>query len=427
LFGLIFLLLLIFYIYDRFLLEDEVILGLPNQKVLETDYSKITAEVYIISFDEEKCEFNYCVFNDCSYNLALGCDKFEGSYQGLGNYLLTLGFNTYKFSIAGKRFLTNWDIELISTDKNTEKSKEKDSILVGLKELLEQQYVWEISSAVIPPSRASGEAWFKNTKVILSDDYLKSLSLLNEVSKKLKDEKLQKIFEREIEHLNVNREQIIAENSYMFYELTSGAYILKLVDLGLNEDYLSFLNGFISPVDEESVFSLNSNEQPLLLSQGEPYSIEYLDIVRFSEDYRIFKEYGREDLAKYSYNKMIEAYDQSELVVNGLCSLAYSDNELVNPEGLKGRLEKIFSNDERELIEGNIYELLICDLYARKNGIEIKGLKGAVSQAFRLQLREVDEIPFVVRTLSIETSEGLTGFVNKLNMADNLMYLLYEE
>lgn len=426
--GIVFLLGLILYVYDIFFLDNELqilLSSVPNLEIVDDDYSKLTGEFNIIYFDEGACKFNYCLLNDCTYDLTLGCDKFIGSYKEPGKYIISFEFDTHKFSITGKRYLRNWGIELISTNQKIG----KDSVLMGLKNLLRDQYIWEVFSIPIAAKREqeSSKYWLKNTEVTLSNDYLKSIYLLNEVLQRLGDNQLHKSFEKEIDFLNLNKEEIIERNSR--YILYPEAYILKLVELGLDKDYLFLLDEFDIPDYDIISFSPDLRGDPLLMEEKGAYSKGYSDLARYADYYRIFKEHERDDLVRYSYNRMLEVYNSSGFSVYGLCSIGYSEEEILDYKKLNEKLEEIFSNNKRELIETNVYELFMCDAYSKKRGVEIKGLEGVTSEALQLQVMEVNDSPFIARGLVGNKELSLVGppTIMVFNLVDNLMYLLYEE
>jgi hypothetical protein len=361
------------------------------------------------------------------------CGKLRSmNYSGPGEYSISLEFEPSGGIFSpDKRPLKSWKLETIR--ENEEDLVFGDSFLRTL--MREGFYMWEVYS--IPVSIFDDSLRFRSfyEDVSLNYDYTKALYLLGKSSQTEEGFLSKQIFEREVEYLNSNKEEIIKKNSHISYEggkvqyiMYPEAYILELVELGLDKDYLLLLEDFLVPDYNNFTFSFDFNKEPLLLTESEVYSVEYLDLIRYSDYYWIFKEHGREELADYSHSKMVEIYNNSGFVAYGLCSLGYSDNTLFGSEELKKKLEVIFSTDKKELVEGNIYELLMCDMYAKKNELNIEGLDNAISEALRLQMIEVDNSYFIVRGLSSKGTDLETpSAIIKYNFIDNLMYLLYEE
>jgi len=242
------------------------------------------------------------------------------------------------------------------------------------------------------------------------------------------------IFDRELEYLNLNKVEIIKENSHILYEDTQikyirypEAYILRLVDLGLDKDYLLFIDNFLIPEYSESTLLLDLDKDPLLLMGSAVYSEGYLNLVRYSDYSRVFRDYGRDELANYAKNKMIEVYEDSGFTINGLCSLVHSNQDVIAPLKMKRQLEQILLNDNWELIEGNLYELLMCDLYAKNNEIKIRGLDDGIQGALELNTIKVGDNLFVVRSHATEGQDEVMSLdTPTYSLLDNILYLLYE-
>lgn len=419
----LFALLLLFYLYERFLMADDYDILQESRALFKTEEEIVFTSVptQIVDLDEEDCKPNYCIFNNCTYTFEFTCKTFEGEYDGPGEYIVVVELENRKPSLLNnKKKLKSWRLEKIES-----KDLAVDAYLLGLQNLLKDEYLWRVFSSPLPPSLSPIKSWFKSDKVLLRGDYLKSVYLLANLSEQLGDEGLHASLEKEIAYLNLNKDQILRETKSLTYP---DAYILELIELGLNEDYRSLIDGFVIQENKEPVFTFDSNKQPLLLNENTVYTKEYLDMVRYSDYYRIFRKYEEEDLANYSLSKMIEIYNDSEFVIYGLCSFAYADEELVKPVGLEERLEEMFSNDKKELIEGNIYELLMCNLYAKEANIEINGLDNKIHEALESNTINVDGNSFIVRELSVVEDGDATSNLDLVvyNLLDNLMYLLYE-
>ena len=437
-FSLLLLALGAYYIYERFFLKDEYLKIAESRVFFEADLTDLhsgepvltSIPIRLTSFDESDCRLKYCFLSNCSYIFDMGCASFRGGYDGPGYYRLRVEFQDRKKRfLYNTKVLKNWQLELVDR-----KDFSPDRYLQGFKDLLSEEYLWRMSSVPISPVSSSVEDWFKNEKVFLSNNYLKSLSLLPELAEVLMDEELIAIFDRELEYLNLNKVKIIKENSHILYEDTQikyirypEAYILRLVDLGLDKDYLLFIDNFLIPEYSESTLLLDLDKDPLLLMGSAVYSEGYLNLVRYSDYSRVFRDYGRDELANYAKNKMIEVYEDSGFTINGLCSLVHSNQDVIAPLKMKRQLEQILLNDNWELIEGNLYELLMCDLYAKNNEIKIRGLDDGIQGALELNTIKVGDNLFVVRSHATEGQDEVMSLdTPTYSLLDNILYLLYE-
>lgn len=427
-----------YYIYERFFLKDEYFKIAESRVLFEADvadsrlgeYVLTSIPIHFVNFNESDCRLNYCFLSSCTHIFDMGCATFQGVYDGPGYYRLRVEFQDRERKLLyNKKILKNWQLEWVDKEDLS-----ADKYLQSFKDLLSEEYLWRISSVPIPPTSLSMGDWFKNEKIFLNNNYLKSLSLLPELAEVLVDEELMLIFDREVEYLNLNKVEIIEENNHILHEGTQfkyirypEAYILKLVDLGLDEDYLLLVDNFDIPEYSESVLQLNLDKEPLLLAEGAVYSEEYLNLVRYSDYLREFREYKKDELADYTRNKMIEAYEDSGFIINGLCSLAYSDQSIIAPMEMKKQLEQVLLNDRWELVEGNLYELLMCNLYARNNGLKIGALEGAIQEALELNTMKVGDSLLIVRSHSAGGQDEVTNLeVPIYSLLDNILYLLYE-
>lgn len=427
-----------YYIYERYFQRDEYFKIAESRVLFEADvvdsrlgeYVLTSIPIHFVNFDESDCRLNYCFLSSCSHIFDMGCATFQGVYDGPGYYRLRVEFQDRERKLLyNKKILKNWQLEWVDKENLS-----ADRYLQGFKALLSEEYLWRISSVPISPASLSVDDWFKNEKKFLSNSYLKSLSLLFELSEVLVDEELMSIFNREVEYLNQNKAEIIEENSRVLYEGSQveyirypEAYILKLVEFGLDDDYLFLVDNFDIPEYSESALLLNLDRQPLLLEESGIYTEEYLNLVRYSDYLRLFGEYNREELADYARSRMVEAYKDSGFIINGLCSLAYSDQSIIAPMEMKKQLEQVLLNDNWELIEGNLYELLMCDLYAKNNGMKIGGLEGAIQGALELNTMKVGDSLFIVRGHSIRGQDEATNLeIPIYSLLDNILYLLYE-
>jgi hypothetical protein len=419
----------LYLVYERFYIKDEesAFLSLNTNFYLEEDTTEnsysMRVNVYSHNCNEKSCILNYCVLNNCEYYIELPLDKFRGEeYQGVGKYIINLSFENYKLTISNKKFLKEWTLKIVG-----EGEAKIEGYLLGIKELFEEKYIWESFSIPIPPNSYTTEKWFVQKKISFTNDYFKSVYLLGELAKRLGDAELEMFFLREINYLNSNKKELIDENKDLIYP---EAYIFKLVENGLSEDYLILLDTYeIQDYDADTMI-VDLGEEFLLDSEklGSPYSREYLDVVRYSDYYTIFKEYELKELSDYVYYKMLDVYTSSELVTYGLCSLVNSERNLVKAELLKERLEYLFSNNAEDLIEKNLYELVVCGLYFNNLELKVSGLDYAIEQALNMQKVLVGKNSFIVRALPADGKDKVFEgpvVINNFNLVDNLTYLLY--
>jgi len=111
-----------------------------------------------------------------------------------------------------------------------------------------------------------------------------------------------------------------------------------------------------------------------------------------------------------------------------LCSLVNSERNLVKAELLKERLEYLFSNNAEDLIEKNLYELVVCGLYFNNLELKVSGLDYAIEQALNMQKVLVGKNSFIVRALPADGKDKVFEgpvVINNFNLVDNLTYLLY--
>lgn len=428
-FFFVFSLVIMYCVCEKFYLKDDFFYFYSLSSGIypegdDVDGGSFFMELRVDSYEcgEKECILNYCILNDCKYEIRLPSDRFRGQkYQGAGNYIVNLNFENYKFSLSHKRFLKDWTLEIVEG-----KEPERENFLLGIKDLFKENYLWQRYSIPVPSRPSTTEQWFVNNKLFFTNDYFKSLYLLGKLSEKLEDGELRQLFEREIKYLNSNKSRLIKENKYLPYP---EAYILKLIENGLSKEYSSLVDEYVIPDYHTYSTTIDLGEESLPSTEGSLYSEEYLDLVRYSDYHRIFEEYELQELSKYSYNKMLEAYEKSNFVTYGLCSLVYSSGNLISSELLKEKLEHIFSNNENELIEENLYELIKCSLYFEKLGMRVSGLDNAVERALEVSKVDAGGNSFVVRRLPAdrEGSIGEGSFVinNCYESVDNLFYLLY--
>lgn len=417
-----------YYFYEKYFRQDQYneFLSLGT-KVQEVEGDTISVDLEIVDFIERNCKLKFCIMGDCNNSLSLPCEKLDkrSLYVGPGRYKVEIFFELVEFSVAIdpiKENIKQWNFEPLKPSPLLN----KEDLLFGMENLLEKYYLWEISTIPVSQKNSTIADWFKSKEVSLNHDYLKSLLLLFELSEKLETDNFRNYFQREIEYLNLNKKEII--DTYNRRSPYPEAYILELVDLGLDEDYISLINEDIIGEDKLQEYIPDLGREPLLLSGKSSYTVEYLGIVYHSDNYRLFRKYSKEKLSNYSYNRMLEIYKNSEFVLHGLCSLSYANEDIVEPEKLRDKLEEVFSNSKKELIEENLYELLICDLYLRDNDMAIASLDERIREVVNLNVLEIEGMSFITRNLLAEEHNNPMGaiVITTYNLIDNLSYLLYE-
>jgi hypothetical protein len=410
--------------YFIFLKDEEITFSFSNKDIQLDENS--TIELNIANFNTDNCTVTYCELNNCDKSVQLPCKTLStNDFNGLGMYEIHSDFGSYLlYPWSEKQQLKNWSIE--SIDSQVEQSSYIE-YLNALKLLLKEKYLWEVSSIPLSQNVSSFDNFFKLETVNLNWEYTKSLYNLNILSTKLKDDDLVNIFNKEIDYLNKNRQDIIETTSL----LIPNPYILELTKEGLSEDFLSLNSNFSVPNYFDETLNPNAEYKNIQLANTKDlYDSDYQDLVMWADFYKIFKESGNTELANYSKSQMFNIYTNTKFSLYGLCSVLNADPDSLPFEELKNKLEPIFSNDETELIEINIYELMMCKEISAKNNQEIEGLDKSVSKLLDSVSLDIDGNLIIVRGLSpIEQQESGPNLIINYNLLDNLLFLMnyYEE
>jgi hypothetical protein len=380
--------------------------------------------VELVITDVKENEIKYCVVNDCTYTLLIPPTATieMKNFDGLGEYQITFNFSKYPLYPWSKyTYLKSWSIEKV---ENEQTNFTVDSYLESVKQLFKNYYIWEIYSLPTTPTLSREDASFIHENPVLDWDYTKSLYLIYQISQSSSDEELQQVFEKEITYLNDNAEKII--ENYEDYSVPS-AHLLKLIDQGLSIHYLSLIdNAEIPQYSKEVLEQIVNDKIGRPIESGNPYSLDYKRMIRYVDDYKIFNEYGETDLADFSYNQMIVLFNSMESL-NGVCTLAYSTEGLIDSNELKDKLEGVFNNETTELIEGGIYELAMCKKYVKVNNMEIKDLDQAIHNALNMSTSKVEEYFFIMRGVStLEDNVEELPTIKSFSLLDNLMYIWSE-
>jgi hypothetical protein len=417
----IFLLATFYFLYYIFLLDDE-----KEEILTALNATNSSVEMYIADVNSEKGFIQYCHFNNCDKYLYLPFENIEeNDFNRLNNYKVEFNFAPYLlYSWGDKERMKSWSIK--EAQKNY-KDLRSHEYLVTLKQLLSERYLWEIYSIPVSEEIGSLEDVLVISEVVNLDwEYTKSLYLLHKIAEEMEDKNFQEAFNKEIAYLNKNIDEVIEYNNQINW--FPPANLLELADLGLNEEYLSFVDDYIVKETFGEVLELQNEDKRNFLIGEEYYSNDYRKIRYYSDYYPIFSKYGYDDLAKYSYDQMINVYNMSNYKSYGLCSIAYSTGNIIPFDELLGILQPVLDNNQTELIEGNLYELILCNMFARKNNRSIEGLDNAIDSLRNLMTFNLGSNYLLVTELSGEdpnTGEVLT--ISTYNILDVLMYLVYEQ
>lgn len=392
---------------------------------LNMDVYSSSQELYISEFKEESCHFNYCSLNNCGNVAHFPCERLKGRYVGKGFYNIRFYLENYLlYPFGKKKKIVSWKLERIDAVELSGIEKTNiEEYVNNLKKFLENNYLWEIYSIPISESNFSCDDLFLLQNVKLDFEYTKSLILLQKLSEKKGDAQLKTYFEREILYLNNNMDLVLSENRSLDYP---EAYILKLIDYGLNDKYLSLIQNFDFSVDESSVieYDINLEGGTLLGYSGQTYTREYEDLIRYADYYRVFDEYGYKGLSEYSFKTMLTLYDSLEYGSPGLCSLVYNTGDSYMDEDILNKLEELFANDKLELFETNIYELLMCKSLMKREGHEHDNLNSVIRELVKNVTYEAGDTKFLVRgEVAGEDNKGQFAII-VYNSLNNLMYIL---
>ncbi len=419
-----FILLLLFYFLLYFFVIDS-----RHQNLLEVQRSLGTKnesyELIVSDFETDHCQITYCVFNNCNNVISLPCVKLEkNEFNGYGNYRLELNVGKHVLYPWGdKKVIKSWEVVDLN---NTQQEKNLDAYVFSLKEMLSNYYLWQVYSIPISDSNLDFRNLYTLEQVSLDFDYTKSLYLLFLLVDNYEDQELKDIWQKEISYLNKNIDDILAHNQERTFP---EAYLVKLVNLGLDEGYLILLENFeVSNSDVKQEVNYDNSQEAMLLNR-ELYSKNYKHIIRYVDYYKIFLEHDYYNLAQYSYNEAIRMYNSSQYSVYGICSLQYSIRGLIENSMLKNKLKDILTDSELNLIEGNIYELLMCKKFAEEEGINIIGLDSRITDILQNLSLNVDDKTVLVRGLSpTKDLDNEVYTIVTYNSLDNLMLLTnYEE
>lgn len=365
----------------------------------------------ISDFDSNKCKIGYCIHDVCNFELDLPCEGFErNSFEGVGAYKILFRFDKHFLYPWSRKNRMSWSLEKVDNRDQFDKEVPMEAYIKFLKEILSERFLWEVYNVPLSYLISSIEQiTFFQERVNINFTYTKSLYLMYELGVEMEDPELLEIFSKEISYLNNNIEEILSENKDVNYP---EGYLLKLIDFGLDNAYISLIDDY--------VFDGGGYLSPDL----------YSGTMRYSEYYRIFREYGYDKLAEYSYEEMMKAYERSGYPLNGICSVynssdnAYDLGETIS--SLNSGLSEI-NNTEDNLIAHNLYELLICYSVPGINSELEMQLQNVITQIINKRVVIIEDKAILIKgsRVSTEDDEHFTPVISSFNLLDNLMYVQY--
>jgi hypothetical protein len=422
----IFLFLVSLYFLNYFVfVEDEKTNFFTLNDQIEIQEESIL-QLNVSNFNIDNCTLTYCELNSCTESISLPCEVLSSNeFQGLGMYQVQLNFDSYLlYPWSDKQYLKNWSIKLL---ENQSKKFDYQRYLDSLKMLLSDRYIWEVYSIPLSRNEESLDNLFKQETINFDEEYIRDLYLINELAQISQDLELEDIFKREINYLNENLQTIVNQTSLNI----PNPYISELVEEGLNEGYLTLNSNYSIPQYFPEVLNINAEYKYVhIADDNNPYNKDYQNIAKWSDLYRMFNSIDNKELAEYSKTQMFNIYTNTEYSVYGLCSVINSDTEILSFEELSNKLEPVFSNNQTELIEINLYELIMCKQALTKYGKEMGSLDDIILKLLNNSTLEIDGNLFIAQGISNDSNpeEGPNLIVN-YNLLDNLVFLVnyYEE
>jgi hypothetical protein len=406
------------YLFNyTFVLKDEYALYAKDLKVLLSNKGEYS--INVLNFNRKNGHLEYCILNDCNKEIHLPIERmYTEGYDGAGPYLLSMDFERYRFYPFNKKVLKQWSLV-----KDVQIKADKELYFRGLKAVLNENHIWEIYSVPLLEKPFEFANWPTQPEVFLNHNYLKSVCLLEELYEESKDKELGNYFNREILYLNDHVDEIVESN------LSNGnfdPYILKLINLGLDERYAPLIGEWNQEGSPTKLMLKTKNDESFLLGGNHDlYSGEYLSILRFTDYYKIYTEYKKNNLEKFFYNKAVEYYNNSPYVTYGLCSLGLAREDVIEPFVLEKLLREVLTNDKIELLEGNIHELINCEKYINKTNLNIPEIEGAINNILQMVTINKDEYSLILRGRNTSKTDSGEGTITNFNLLDNLEYLLY--
>ncbi len=379
--------------------------------------NQLVIELYIEKFDKDTCEIKY---NNLAIKdvLKVPCTKIvKNEFNSSGIYKIDITFKKYNL-FPGKGYTID-EMQIISNNQ-TISSPVYSEYFNGVKHMLSQYSIQENVGCITGGVTRDKIIWGCNDSKDLTEEYLQLTYLTYQVAKKYDDKELYEYVNREIEYINNNYSK-----EDLRVEYKPNAYLLKLVEIGLDESFTEGYDAF----DADSLQFMDFAEIKLnkdftnLSLESESFSIEYRDIVQYSNNSKLFDEIGMDKgYSKSHQNMMIETYNESDLLLNGLCTIAYTTENEEIYKFLKPKIEEVIKNEIDTAITRNFVELNNCFLASQLFNSPIESLEDTVKELIRHTTVTNESGAFIVSSVSLEDSElKLMSY----QLRDNLIYLLY--
>jgi len=416
---------LIFALY-YFLTDDEYHNYTRTLRILpsvQEDKDSFKVDIKVSNYNDKTGRLNILLINNKEIPLSLPSRKLKAESNIVeGNYTLSLYFKKYPLLFNNEKYLSGWKLEKKSVQEET---IGKEDYVTGLKGLISLHPIREAYHCSYHILGNEIKEWECMTDLEqLNYQYLKSIYLIFQLSERLNDSELAGYVEEEIKYLNNNIEKYLTDN-YNFPQ----AYILKLVDIGLDAKYLDLvdINSFqeFGEIPDSEIKLENRLEQnQTSLEPTNPYN--YVIISQYADNAKIFKEYEQyKDLIFFHNQGMIAVYNSSNFIFSGLCTIGYQqDNEELFSK-LKSKLEEMISTNEFDkLLIRNIPELIRCKDYAVSQNSDIRGFDELVEKAVIDSTDTNKSGSFIVGLIESEVS--FSGYKVIFSLIDNLMFILDE-
>lgn len=352
LFSLILLLLSLFYLV--FIIKDEYFPYYENIDFVSENGQLL--DIYITDFTKENCDIKYCILNKCDISLSLDCEKIDkNEFDKPDMYKIVLDFKQYFPEILKRRYLNSWSVLKVSNSNDNI----RDTYLGSIKDILEIRKLRDSQSCVLPFQDSAIDNWGCTGKDFITHEYLKSIYLLHSLGYKLQEPELIKYAEEEVIYLNSNISEVLnTETEY------PEAYILKLVDIGLDRRYLSLIEEYEIP-SYKKVGLQDKSKYPIQTDFEESLSNKYIQIRRFTDYSKTFYEYEKDTLGDYFYNLAIEEYNATPYSLLGLCSIKNVKKDDLSNQIIIDMLQKAENSRKEDFFVKNFFEISECMNYLR--------------------------------------------------------------
>lgn len=387
-------------------------------KVEDSNEMIASRQAYINEFGNKNCEIKYCIYTACENSISLPCDRIGlNEYDKAGFYKINLNFSYYNILPIGKKYLKDW--EIVTIDPPLLFSKE--SYISGVKKIISEHLIRNGYSCNLLLDDGPLE-FYCGREFSFDNDYLQSIYLTHVLGNKLGDKELIDFALQEISYLNTNKEEILASD-IKYPE----AYILKLLELGLDEEYLQVIDNFQIP--EYEIQELDFKETiPLLPIEEELYLRKDLRLFLYSDYSMILEEFNRIELANYYKNELIRYYNALQYGSYPLCTMGKTSSDDKVYTYVKDSLEKAIIEENDILLLNSVKELLTCKEYLDVKDAEVINLKFAFEDALRKSTLNIAGDSYIIDTsyVCINDSTECNDINLDYNLVTNLRFILYE-